>query len=345
MNIGILTFHNIPNIGALLQALALCLTIKKSGHECEIIDYRCENLVKRELTYHARKGKLKDLIYRINWKKTEKKIRECTAYMTTKNLFSKCSYDRSTIAASNLIYDMFVSGSDMIWNLKVTNYDYTYMLDFTDDSKTRISYGSSIGATWEEKDLGIVRGLLSRYKALSVREADTCDTIKNLGLNCQHVCDPTMLLTSEEWSNMAENVKEHDYVIVYFPTDELIASAKFYAKKHNLKVLVLNWGLPSMHYKSIMPNTPPSWVGYFKNANAVFTNSYHGLLFALYFSKPVWTANYGNRVMSLVESLGIPECLLNRNRELNPIIDFSKVHSIMDSIRKESIEYLNNMLK
>ncbi len=49
MKVGILTFHNIPNYGAALQAVALCNAVSKLGLECEIINYKCENIIKREL--------------------------------------------------------------------------------------------------------------------------------------------------------------------------------------------------------------------------------------------------------------------------------------------------------
>lgn len=51
MKYGILTFHNIPNIGALLQAYGLCTTIRKLGAECDLIDYQCDNIIYRELTF------------------------------------------------------------------------------------------------------------------------------------------------------------------------------------------------------------------------------------------------------------------------------------------------------
>ena len=46
MKVGILTFHNIPNYGAALQAVALCNAVSKLGLECEIINYKCENIIK-----------------------------------------------------------------------------------------------------------------------------------------------------------------------------------------------------------------------------------------------------------------------------------------------------------
>lgn len=51
MKVGILTFHDAINYGAVLQAQALCAVINnQSGVECEIIDYKCNEI---EAMYHV----------------------------------------------------------------------------------------------------------------------------------------------------------------------------------------------------------------------------------------------------------------------------------------------------
>lgn len=62
MKYGILTFHNIPNIGVLLQAYGLCTTIRKLGTECDLIDYHCDNIIYRELTFHPAVGFLRNVL-------------------------------------------------------------------------------------------------------------------------------------------------------------------------------------------------------------------------------------------------------------------------------------------
>ena len=58
MKLGILTFHYIPNIGATLQAYALCKYLRNQGVECEIIDYRCDSLDKREIQFNKTNNNL-----------------------------------------------------------------------------------------------------------------------------------------------------------------------------------------------------------------------------------------------------------------------------------------------
>lgn len=44
MRIGILTFHRADNLGAVWQAYALQKYLMISGHDVDIIDYRCTSI-------------------------------------------------------------------------------------------------------------------------------------------------------------------------------------------------------------------------------------------------------------------------------------------------------------
>ena len=49
MKIGIITFHDTTNFGSLLQTYGLYKKISDFGYDCDIINYQCENIVKREI--------------------------------------------------------------------------------------------------------------------------------------------------------------------------------------------------------------------------------------------------------------------------------------------------------
>lgn len=344
MKYGIVTFHNIPNIGALLQAYSLCIAARKLGIDCEIIDYKCDNIEKRELLYKPHTNILKDIVLRLFWYKTKKKIKMSQLYMQSKQIYGKKAYDSSNIVLANEVYDGFISGSDMIWNLGVTGYDYNYFLEFVENTKPKFSYGSSIGDQWDEKDIDKIKKLLSRYNKLSVREKDTCQILQSLGLDCKHVVDPTMLISSDEWKAEALTPKQKNYVLVYFASEEIVSSAYQYANKHGLKVLYITSEYPKPHVINVSPNTPPEWLGFFLNAEAVFTNSFHGLLFSLYFKKPVWSANYGNRITSLLDILGLNYRLLKNDSKLESTIKYNDVAELIENMRQDSLDYLKSIL-
>ena len=89
MKAGILTYHNIPNFGALLQALALCRALRQSGADCEIIDYSCSNVEQRELTFHTSANSVKTIYRRLfYWPGEKEKIRRCTDFMRDQEVVS-----------------------------------------------------------------------------------------------------------------------------------------------------------------------------------------------------------------------------------------------------------------
>lgn len=56
--IGISTFHDTMNYGAMLQAVSLCRVVREAGYDCEIIDYDCQNIDKRKLPRWNYKGRI-----------------------------------------------------------------------------------------------------------------------------------------------------------------------------------------------------------------------------------------------------------------------------------------------
>ncbi len=101
-------------------------------------------------------------------------------------------------------YDLFVSGSDQIWNPKIVSengvIDTHYFLDFA-IGKKKISYASSIGTyRYKEDETTQVVSLLNRYDFLSVREKDSSQYLsKLLNRDVYNVLEPTLLHSKNEW--------------------------------------------------------------------------------------------------------------------------------------------------
>ncbi len=345
MKYGILTYHNIPNIGAVLQAYALCTKLRALGVDCEIIDYRCENIIKREIAPPQYKNPVKKIGYTLFFKKKkEEKIRQCQSFV--EKYYSSQTYTKDTIKDANLKYDGFISGSDMIWNLEINGGDFSYFLDFAGDEKKKFSYASSVGAQWHTDSLDKVQNLLRRYDFISVREADTKNVIeKQFWLQCDVVCDPTMLLSMAEWDRYTTPVKEKNYVLVYFPYRDILNAAKSYAKKTGKKLIIMgmNWPWKSKDYKQIY--SPQQWLSYIKGADAVFTDSYHGLLFSLYFQRQVWTNNHGSRSMDLLKELDLTKRFIENDPKFMDEISYGECNQKIERMREKSSEYLLNALK
>lgn len=346
MKTGILTYHNIPNFGALLQALALCRALRESGADCEIIDYRCGNLEKRELTFQTSAHPVKTIYRRLfYWPGEKEKIRRCMEFMRAQGVVSAQTYTRATIGEANAVYDTFITGSDMVWNLDINGHDATFFLDFTDEDKQRYSYASSIGGIWDREERKRLLPLLKRYERISVREHDTASWIaKELSLDCEWTADPTMLMEAGEWEKLVSPVRERNYVLVYFPNAGILNAAKTYARRKKKELVVLSFKtFRGRHVKSKALYTPEEWLSCLYGADAVFTDSYHGVLFSIYFQKPFWSNNHSNRIESLLAGLNLRGRFIEEKNAFESRIDYDACGARMEDMRREALAYIKHL--
>ena len=68
-------------------------------------------------------------------------------------------------------YDIYIAGSDQIWDYKLTNFDTTYFLDFVKEGKKKCSYAASIGENLPPEEYQKkYKELLSDFDEILVRE-------------------------------------------------------------------------------------------------------------------------------------------------------------------------------
>lgn len=350
MNIGILTFHDTNNFGSYLQTYGLYKKIVDLGYECEVIDYQCKAIIERENLKNRKfslnpKEILKDLlIYRI----LRRKYVELSFWLSSNARISK-SYERHNISDSCVNYDKFLVGSDIVWGMDVIKGDTTYFLDFESDGNKKIAFASSVGNPWTCQDKMIIAPLLRSFSAIAVREEESSQWVTELtGIKPDVVCDPTMLLATEEWALHSSNRYEREkYVLVYFPTDQNVKDAKRYAKFFGLKCYIINYGLPVKGFKSIKPSKMGDFISLFRNATFVFTASYHGMLFSIYFNREFAYYNraHKSRMNTLARKLQIAE---RDGSEYDVMcmkkIDYAVVNKAVEEYRNKSIECLKSIL-
>ena len=340
--IGILTFHNIPNFGAILQCFSLCHYIKNYNVECEVINYINDNLVSRERAFHLANNKLERLYQRIfHLRQHQNKIEHCDNFINNNISISMSRYNKDNIYKLNELYDVIIVGSDMVWDGQITNNDSNYLLGFANDKIKKFSYAASGGLRSFDSEES--EKLLKNFSMISVREKSLRRKCEKLGCKARVDVDPTMLLNPTYWLKFISNrPKEKNYVLVYFPYDRILNAAKKYAHMKGKKILVIAMGMSKDGIKKIWPASINEWLTYIYYADCVFTDSYHGLLFSLYFHKKVCTANKGERQLSLLSDLGLTNCLIDDDNEDNNIFDvnWNLLDEKMHSMRIESEKYI-----
>lgn len=349
--IGLLTFHNSNNFGSLLQTYGLYRKVTELGFDCEVIDYRCD-AHERSQVPHLPKLRKNLYLYIVNWLRNPLRLKynSLQKFLRTQmKVSSKC--DKKSISKLTNKYSQILVGSDLVWDMSIQDGDLTYFLDFESSGLKKIAFASSIGFPWEEKDKLIIKPLLGEFRHIAVRESLSADWVEELiGKRPPVVCDPTLLLTKDEWMTF---VKPDDhpekYVLVYFETDnnDCINTAIAYARKHNLKVKRIEYGL-STEYERVLPYSINDFLSLIYNAELIVTASYHGILFSLYFNKPLiyFLRRQTSRVDTLVEKLGIGECNGHKmkNRTNLPMMDYDKINQAIDAYRIFSVNCLKKEL-
>ena len=313
--IGILTFHRADNLGAVLQAYALSKYITNFiGIETEIVDYKCKKI---EDTRYVHSGNIiKKMPLSIYYKiKRSGFNRFRKAYLPLSNQ----EYTRDNITESNSVYSTFIAGSDQIWNTECSDNDSTYFLDFVADDKVKIAYAASIGAiTFTKQEIKKYTKYLTRFRAISIREQSSINKLK-LPNNTIILPDPVFLLDKGEWEKVSsDNKYRKKYVFVYLIQDDVnvLAAARKYAKEHDCDIV---FNKKSIEF--IMKNSPDSFLAWIEQAEAVFTNSFHGTAFSIIYQKQLaadivlMNGGINNRIKELLYSASLEQCIItNQNK-------------------------------
>ncbi|MCM1078505.1 MAG: polysaccharide pyruvyl transferase family protein [Bacteroidales bacterium] len=351
--VGLITIHETLNYGSLAQAFSTYKALESIGVDVELVDYKCDKIWERErlknlFESHSITAIFEWLIVRNANRRKWNNYQD----FVHKNMRLSVRVDKYGIEKLNERYDTFVVGSDIVWGMDITGHDFNYMLQFVKDNKRKLAFSSSVGEKWSDEDSEQIKILLSRFEQISTREQLAAEWLgKLINKNIYTTCDPTMLFNADFWTTYSrkENVPENRYVLVYMrdKNKKNIKDAVNYGKKYNIPVYFIKFGIPELirGIKLIMPETFYDWIALFQNAECVFTASYHGLLFSLYFNTPVFYYNRGNksRMISLCTELEILHREgLDVNIERDIPINWDFVNQKIEEKRKFSIDVLKS---
>lgn len=360
MKVGVITFHRALNYGALLQAFALRYSLAELGADAEILDYR--NQVIEDMYFYPsfwQRRTVKDKVKFLVQGKSELKRREKFEKYRKKYL----NLSREITAGNDMInlskeYDIFVTGSDQVWNYGAHNFDANYFLHFINDKKRKYSYAASFGVSSLPKDLkDNYKELLGNFAMCSVREEQGLKILGDLGIENRRIdLDPTMLLTKEEWKSQFDisDYQHERYIFAYY--FELTDTLRAYIEKLALETgcIVMFVGSPlkapfKCRCKALRTADPVDFVKTVANAEYVVTNSFHGTAFSIIFNKKfcVELLKTASRVNSRIENILRTFSLENRlidSSSINDSINWDGINSKMTELRKNSLNYLKEIL-
>ena len=357
--VGIMTWHYGLNVGSFLQALALQTIIRRSGFPVLIIDYQAR------MKYSFWKGILRICLkqfYCLLPKSVQIRYGMHYYRLRKKYMAIKPFYDFNKIESMNKYFDIFVCGSDQVWAPSCL--DDAYLLTFTAPEKKRIAYAPSLGLlSIPEHQKPLYRKALATFDALSIRERKGAEILKqDFGLNVPVVLDPTLLFTADEWLKMMKLPgKRNENVIFCYLLGKNLWHAEYVRKIADREGKKLVISSPHTIFSGYADEfcaymTPDLFLGLIRDAEKVFTDSFHGMAFSVNFKKDFYffyrfadddPINQNSRVDNLAEMLGLYGRLIPSAETPLPqqTLDMEQIHSALSAERKQSIAYLEGALR
>jgi len=342
--VGILTFHNAENYGAALQTYALMKAVQELGCDCQVIDYRNRGVFLRNA--------IKNGYYFLTGQNPIKNHRAYRQFQRHYLNLSPKTYRRlSEFEKDADYYKILIFGSDQIWNPDLSHgFDPLYFGQFHTQAK-KITYAASVGKdslTREEREK--LNQLIEGFDAVAVREENILPLINR---EATAVLDPCLLLSAEQWMEISDkDVPDNHYILVYqlHPKKSILETAKILAAKFGKKVLIISPYL-IMKTHGILHKlgriTPNQFLSYYRHADIVLSDSFHGTIFSILFEKLFFTIlpnEKTGRITSLLEKLNLSERIVRPNYLPTGQIDFKSVKITLSAEIDHSLTYLEKHL-
>lgn len=387
MKIGIITcWQSQDNYGQQLQCYALQLLLRSWGHDAYLIRYapegtkpsiweRVKNLIlnPKIILLHLPfdsgfKRSINEEKQLISINKANNRLRQFEEFRQTNLKMTKCIYKTLDDLRDNPPKaDIYITGSDQVWHDSYyERHTLGWFLQFGNDSIKRISYAASIGRILPSKELRLLRKFLSRFEAISVREETARQQCVGLGYDAKLCIDPTMLISIDNYKNMAVISNESKkYAFLYVlnvrsAVDFYWPEIKEYLDYRNIsfKFVTGSGYYPARQLIEGSENvlaTIPEWLGYIENSDCVFTTSFHGTVFAILMHKPFLTIGLrgkymksNSRMEQLLQMLNISERILDPNKsikeQMESKIDWNIVDDRLEMMRLSSLNFLKKSI-
>ncbi|MDR0890038.1 MAG: polysaccharide pyruvyl transferase family protein [Oscillospiraceae bacterium] len=386
--VGIATMQGGANYGNVLQNYAVQALIEAAGYTAITLDNRTKRgfrswatppkpLYKKLMPSHMaayRRTRLQNLYGCKNdrdfsGKGLRRAKREAQAYrdalqrrLKKFNDFRASLLHIDTVPIDNLHFDRqhlktfsaFVCGSDQIWNPHFPTVSMVDFLQFAPEQQ-RIALAPSFGVSelppTREKDFA---AWISAIPHLSVREEAGAKLIKRLtGREAAVLLDPTFGLPRERWLEFAKKPAQcptKPYVFCYFlgnKTRRYSRRIAQYAAKQGCEIVDI-CDIHDLRYYDI---DPQEFVYLLSRAQAVFTDSFHGVAFSINLQVPFVAfdrveggSSMSSRIATVLHITGLQERTFPRCSDVLSI-DFTQAREAISAQRARMIAYLSGALE
>jgi len=386
MKIGILSMHRVANYGSFLQAYGLKKLIEADGHKVVFIDFKVGRPVVAHSGANVLLTKIK-MLYPIEplWERFKYYILGKRNFRTLYRLFYQKDLGIGEKYRRKAATDAVVIGSDEVFNClqQGSKVGFSPML-FGQGLETGkiISYAASLGYTTAEglREAGVadlVGSWLKRFAALSVRDRNSYETIKELtGREAEEHLDPVLVAdyelpdvshddykqldvgpegeTGEKARGSAAGVPEGPYAVLYTYvsrpySDEERSTILNFCRNNSLELV--SFGETQSWVPRRVEADPLTMLAYFSRAAFVITDTFHGTVFAIKYNRNFVTRvrdNNREKLGDLLVRLGQEERRIETFDDLQTYYDsppdFEETNKVIAKEKERTRQYLREQL-
>lgn len=390
-SVGIITLHYVDNHGGVLLAYALQEKIRQLGYAPALIDYDptpvpspvahfLKTWAHRLVRLPVYLKRAPEIIHRLisggplmpprHLHKSvgvrSARFEEFRARHICKTSASWQSHEQ--LRASPPRFDVYVCGSDQIWNPYMCRpddnpgFDGAYFLDFAPQA-SRVSYAPSVSVPEIPSSLEAeFARLVSDVRFLSCREESGARLIEAAaGRPVKVVVDPALLLTREDWRLVSRSPRAGRYLLCYFLGDgaHYREFALAMARRLGLAVKVVSSNPGDAEYlkaECCQDIGPDEFLGLIENAECVCTDSFHGTLFSIVFERLFFvferpgsagSRSMSSRIHSILGRLCLMDRLIPEGRSADAAstsVDYGLPRQRLLELREDSVGYLRDAL-
>lgn len=370
--VGIMSMQRIANYGSFLQAYALKQLIEELDCKVEFVDYHIGTSVIKENADSKNKFIRKiekgletfrhqaPFVHKLSFIRYKQAF--SSKYMPFLGITDEMNY--------NPTLDCLVIGSDEVFNCIQKNSNVGYSLELfgkDNHAKRLITYAASFGNTTLEKlkkyekndEIGV---LLKKFDAISVRDANSGYIVEKLtGKEPVYNLDPVLVYDYMNCCDKIPQLKtDEKYLILYAYAGRISNDeadwVSAYAKRKKLKVYAIG-GIQNCADRFI-DCSPFEVLAYFKNAEEVITDTFHGSIFSVITHRPFTTLvrksvgnSYGNeeKLSDLLGRLTLTTHMTARIEDAEIInkvlIDYLEIDKLLQKHREDAKRYLASQIE
>lgn len=365
-DIGIISFNmntDISNYGAALHSYAFQKYLDKKGINSVIINYYPESVkfyqkyLKILELYNTQNLDDKFIFFRYFYNFFLKKLK---FYLFFKKYckITRYRYEIDTLQQLKNI-KQFVCETDTTWIQFATGFDRGFLCDLPNmKKKDNVAYSIDFGSkNLNSKKQKELKKYAKNFKYISIRNVFKLDYFKNIvgRDDVEITIDPVFLLDQKDYLPIIKKPKiKGDYILVYNckeNNEEMMKKAEEYAKQKDLKLIVINC---YDKYITNLSDAIPSlysieeFLGLIQNCKYFFTNSYHGICFAIIFNiQFIAFSRHANneKILTVLEIFNLKNRFYKEDFCLDEIIDFNYINNNWNILRANSEKFIEKALQ